>query len=102
MRRYFGNLLRALLNRNPYEAELSEAQSECRKSAKRAADYLNLTENLRKRLTEREMEMSMTAKLYRQRLKECDAKIAELREDLQSTLERLQEAKREIAASLVQ
>ena len=144
MKRYFTNLMVALLGRDPYQMELAQAREECELTAKRVqqleaevaeskekqaddkkriAGYQNLTENLQKRVTGKIIEAARQAEehfaglekvrseckeeiekmrdLCDRRLSERDEKIAGLREDLDDTLERLQQANRALAHDLM-
>ena len=82
MKRYFTNLMVALLGRDPYQMELAQAREECELTAKRVqqleaevaeskekqaddkkriAGYQNLTENLQKRVTGKIIEAARQA-----------------------------------------
>lgn len=137
MKRYFKNLLSALFGNNPYRLALDKATEKCEQTAnslrqlevteadhmKRIAGYQNLIENLRKRVTEKDItldnktkehfaeidkikaecrtEIEKMRELCDRRLDERDGKIAALREDLDDTLERLQQANRALAHDLM-
>ena len=102
MKRYFKNLLIALLARNPYREELARMTESYNEEKTRICDYQNLTENLRKRITEKDLAIDDVKSQLRKTIAARELKIAELREDLNATLKILQEAKSEIAANLVQ
>lgn len=127
--KYLKNLLIALLGRNPYLLELEQTREEymltasrvqqletalCEYGEKQAADkkridsLQNLTEILRKRITEKDAELHRQAgssqeeltrmrDFYDKSINERDEKIAVLREELDDALERLQKANHALA-----
>ena len=125
MKIYLRNLLIAIFGRNPYRMELDYVRNEYNQAAerigqleqkeeeycakliadkKRIAGYQNLTENLRDRITEKDGELYVQRKSYhdelnkmRNDIRERDEKIAALKEDLDDTLERLQQSNHKIA-----
>lgn len=151
MKRYFKNLLIALFARDPYRQELDELREAYDLTAKRVGEldelrykleakmaatesrvrsFENLTENLRKRVMDKDIlltqltadhrkqvnqmtiekaaavnvikaKMQKQADDYEERMSERDAKIEALRDDLNTTLERLQDANRALGHDLV-
>ena len=131
--RYLKNLLRALAGHNPFWLELDEQQrlhreaeakvqaqdAELRaaKESQKAAEeqvgsYQNLTENLRKRITEKEIENDRQRRDYTQAVntlreqhrlqrEELEQKNQELRDDLQATLEQLQRVNKDIGREMM-
>ena len=126
MKRYLRNLMKALLGINPYRQKIKQAMAEYGLTARniqqfvaagveckekltaereRIASYQNLTENLRQRITEKDIEIHRLTMDYQQELnkmrslydkdiKERDERIAELRKDLDNTLNLLRNATR--------
>lgn len=124
MKRYLRNLKKALLGINPYRQKIKQAMAEYGLTARniqqfvaagveckekltaereRVASYQNLTENLRQRITEKDIEIhrltmdyqqeiNRMRSLYDKDIKERDARIAELRKDLDNALNLLQNA----------
>lgn len=124
MKRYLRNLKKALLGINPYRQKIKQAMAEYGLTARniqqfvaagveykekltaereRVASYQNLTENLRQRVTEKDIEIHRQAMNYQQEIakmrnaydkdiKERDERISGLRKELDDTLELLQEA----------
>ena len=143
MKRYFNNLLLALLGRDPYqqeldkvkkeyeltaekvkqlddmrlqfdekmselEAKVSEAEKEVSKAEGKIKDYQNLTENLRRRVTEKDLEIERYKRKlvdrheeFQERMAERDEKIANLRTDLDGTLAQLEKANKLLAKELM-
>lgn len=131
--RYLKNLWKALTCRNPYEEELEEQQrlhseaeakvqaqdAELRVAKKSQAvaeeqvgNYQNLTENLRKRITEKEIENDRQRSDYTQAVntlreqhrlqrEELEQKNQELRDDLQATLDQLQRVNHDIGREMM-
>lgn len=155
MKRYFCNLLIAILGKDPYQEELNKVKLEYDKTAQ-AVEHLrkqyyglldtkaateqdvkrleesvkafqNLTENLRQRITDKDIALDLQAKEYRDRvarmkqewaqteerlkadysakyeekMADRDAKIDALREDLDASLAQLQRANRAMANNLM-
>jgi len=126
MKRYLRNLMKALLGINPYRQKIKQAMAEYGLTARniqqfvaagveckekltaereRIASYQNLTENLRQRITEKnieihrltmdyQQELNKMRSLYDKDIKERDERIAELRKDLDNTLNLLRNATR--------
>ena len=124
MKRYLRNLKKALLGINPCRQKIKQAMAEYGLTARniqqfvaagveykekltaereRVASYQNLTENLRQRVTEKDIEIHRQAMNYQQEIakmrnaydkdiKERDERISGLRKELDDTLELLQEA----------
>ena len=124
MKSYLKNLINALLGINPYRAIMKHAMAEYGLTAsgimqmiavgaqfkedlaverERTVSYQNLTENLRQRITEKDIEIHRQAMNYQQEIakmrnaydkdiKERDERISGLRKELDDTLELLQEA----------
>ncbi len=124
MKRYLRNLKKALLGINPYRRKIKQAMEEYGLTARniqqfvaagveckekltaereRVASYQNLTENLRQRITEKDIEIhrltmdyqqeiNRMRSLYDKDIKERDERIAELRKDLDNALNLLQNA----------
>lgn len=108
-------MLKALLGHNPYRLELEQARKDYdliakteARTSKMADDLHVLTEYLRKVIKEKDIKIHRQAKNYQEELikmrdfygksiEDRDEKIAGLREDLDETLERLQEANRMLA-----
>lgn len=133
IKRYLKNLWIALMGRNPYEEELSEMSTRCERAESFARavgerviamtgekvraemqvrDYQNLTENLRKRITEKEIENDRQGRDYtkavntlreqhRLQREELEQKNQELRDDLQATLEQLQRVNHDIGREMM-
>lgn len=131
--RYLKNLWKGLTGRNPYEEELEEQQrlhreaeakvqaqdAELRaaKKSQKAAEeqvgsYQNLTENLRKRITEKEIENDRQRRDYtkavitlreqhRLQREELEQKNQELRDDLEATLKQLQCVNKDIGREMM-
>lgn len=131
--RYLKNLWKALTGRNPYEEELEEQQrlhreaeakvqaqdAELRaaKKSQKAAEeqvgsYQNLTENLRKRITEKEIFIDQQRRDYtkavntlreqhRIQREELEQKNQELRDDLEATLKQLQCVNKDIGREMM-
>lgn len=104
MRRYFKNLLIALLGRNPYQIELDEVKEKYEAAAENVsslndmyfnllekmdyaekwiADYQRIIENLRERIKEKEEMLSQQDRDYRARIEEYDQKVKKLQKQLQ-------------------
>lgn len=124
MKRYLRNLKKALLGIMPYRQKIKQAMAEYGLTARniqqfvaagveckekltaereRVASYQNLTENLRQRITEKDIEIHRLTMDYQQEIdrmrslydkdiKERDERIAELRKDLDNALNLLQNA----------
>lgn len=124
MKRYLRNLMNALLGINPYRLKIKQAMADYGLTAssieqlvaagaqykedlaverERTVSYQNLTENLRQRITEKDIEIHRQAMNYQQEIakmrnaydkdiKERDERISGLRKELDDTLELLQEA----------
>lgn len=120
MKSYLKNLINALLGINPYRAIMKHAMAEYGLTAssimqmiaagaqykeelavekERIESYQNLTENLRQRITEKDIdihrlqqEFTKMRSLYDKDIKERDERIAELRKDLDNALNLLQNA----------
>lgn len=96
MRRYFKNLLIALLGRNPYQIELDEVKEKYEAAAENVnslndmyykllekmdyaekwiADYQRIIENLRERIKEKEEMLSQQDRDYRASLDEYEKRI---------------------------
>ncbi len=90
MKTYFYRIWLALLGHNPYRPELTKVKSELRKERAHVKDLQQLTENLRSRITDKEIEIS-DLNVYQR----------DLREDLELTLQRLQEVQRGQAYDLM-
>lgn len=99
IRRYFGNLWLALTGRNPHNAESDDQQLK---------DYQNLTENLRKRITEKDMRIDAITRDYsnavitmrkqhKMRVEELETENAQLQEDRDYALNCSQEARKAMA-----
>ena len=133
MKRYLKNLWKALRGRNPYEEELAEIRTRCAQAEATAQsqerqlcdmngekvraelqvrDYQNLTENLRKRITEKEIENDRQRRDYTQAVntlreqhrlqrEELEQKNQELRDDLEDTLEQLQRVNKDIGREMM-
>lgn len=133
IKRYLKNLWIALTGRNPYEEELSEVSTRCAQAEATAQsqerqlcgmngekvraelqvrDYQNLTENLRKRITEKEIENDRQRRDYtkavntlreqhRMQFEELEQKNQELRDDLEATLEQLQRVNHDIGREMM-
>jgi len=133
MKRYLKNLWKALRGRNPYEEELTEIRTQCAQAEATAQsqerqlcdmngekvraelqvrDYQNLTENLRKRITEKEIENDRQRRDYTQAVntlreqhrlqrEELEQKNQELRDDLDDTLEQLQRVNKDIGREML-
>ena len=105
MKRYLRNLLFALLGKNPYWLELHNAEKKLQiMTGNEILNYQNLTENLRRRVVEKDADLHKQAETFRKEfykvrncINERDAKIAGLREDLEDTLKRLQKSNHTIA-----
>jgi chromosome segregation ATPase len=129
MKGYLRNLMKALLGINPYRQKIKQAMAEYGLTARniqqfvaagveckekltaereRVASYQNLTENLRQRITEKDIEIHRQAMNYQQEIakmrnaydkdiKERDERISGLRKELDDTLELLQEATNALA-----
>ena len=124
MKGYLRNLMKALLGINPYRQKIKQAMAEYGLTARniqkfvaagveckekltaereRVASYQNLTENLRQRITEKDIEIhrltmdyqqeiNKMRSLYDKDIKERDERIAELHKDLDNTLNLLRNA----------
>ena len=124
MKRYLRNLKKVLLGIMPYRQKIKQAMAEYGLTARniqqfvaagveckekltaereRVASYQNLTENLRQRITEKDIEIhrltmdyqqeiNRMRSLYDKDIKERDERIAELRKDLDNALNLLQNA----------
>ena len=124
MKRYLKNLMNALLGINPYRLKIKQAMADYGLTAssieqlvaagaqykedlaverERTVSYQNLTENLRQRITEKDIEIHRQAMNHQQEIakmrnaydkdiKERDERISGLRKELDDTLELLQEA----------
>ena len=124
MKRYLKNLTNALLGINPYRLKIKQAMADYGLTVssieqlvaagaqykedlaverERTVSYQNLTENLRQRITEKDIEIHRQAMNYQQEIakmrnaydkdiKERDERISGLRKELDDTLELLQEA----------
>ncbi|MBO4499165.1 MAG: hypothetical protein J5732_02800 [Bacteroidaceae bacterium] len=129
MKRYLKNLMKALLGIDPYRLKIKQAMADygltvssiqqfiaagvqCKEELaverERIVSYQNLTENLRQRITEKDIEIHRQAMNYQQEfakmrntydkdIKERDERIAGLRKDLDDTLELLQNATHALA-----
>lgn len=112
--------MKALLGINPYRQKIKQAMAEYGLTARniqqfvaagveckekltaereRVASYQNLTENLRQRITEKDIdihrlqqEFTKMRSLYDKDIKDRDERIAELRKDLDNTLNLLRNA----------
>lgn len=132
-KRYLKNLLRALLGHNPFRQELEEQHrlrreaeakvqaqdivlreiKRCVKKAERQVlDYQSLTENLRQRITDKDMTLDQQKRDYNQAIgtmreqhrlqrEKLEQKNQELREDLEATLEQLQKANNTIGKDIM-
>lgn len=124
MKRYLRNLMNALLGIDPYRLKIKQAMADYGLTAssierlvaagaqykedlaverERTVSYQNLTENLRQRITEKDIEIHRQAMNYQQEIakmrnaydkdiKERDERISGLRKELDDTLKLLQEA----------
>lgn len=90
MKTYFYRIWLALLGHNPYRPELTKVKSELRKERAHVKDLQQLTENLRSRITDKEIERA-----------DMDRYVRDLREDLELTEQRLQEVQRRMAFDLM-
>lgn len=90
MRIYFYRIWLALRGRNPYRPELIEAKRNYKKERAHARDLQQLTENLRKRITDKDIE-----------IEDQEVEIRGLREDLELTLQRLQDVQKAQAHELI-
>lgn len=96
MKQYFKNLFLALIGCNPFELQLDEMRTYYQKTAERVteldemyhklqealskkektiSDYQNLTENLRSRITEKDVEYERMKKHYQERIKQYTEEI---------------------------
>lgn len=132
-KRYLKNLLRALVGHNPFRQELEEQHrlhreaeakvqaqdivlremKRCVKKAERQVlDYQSLTENLRQRITDKDMTLDQQKRDYNQAIgtmreqhrlqcEELEQKNQELRDDLEATLEQLQKANNTIGKDIM-
>jgi predicted nucleic acid-binding Zn-ribbon protein len=96
MRRYFRNLLMALLGRNPFQIELNEVKENLVSAAENVSmlndmyfklqekmvaaekwliDYQSLVENLRERIKDKDEQLSQQARDYRTSLAEYEKRI---------------------------
>ena len=119
MKRYLRNLMNALLGINPYRLKIKQAMADYGLTAssieqlvaagaqykedlaverERTVSYQNLTENLRQRITEKDIEIHRQAMNYQQEIakmrnaydkdiKERDERISGLRKELDDTLD---------------
>ena len=133
IKRYLKNLWIALADRNPYEEELSEISTRCAQAEATAQsqeqqlcsmngekvraellvrDYQKLTENLRRRITDKEIENGRQRRDYtkavntlreqhRMQREELEQKNQELRDDLQASLEELQHVNHDIGREMM-
>ena len=133
IKRYLKNLWIALMGRNPYEEELSEISTRCAQAESTAQsqerqlrgmdadrvraemqvrDYQNLTENLRKRITDKDIALDQQKRDYNQAVstmreqhrlqrEELEQKNQELRDDLETTLEQLQRVNHDIGREMM-
>lgn len=87
MKKYFHSVFLAIIGRNPFLKELKKVEKELEKERTHARDLQQLTENLRSRITDKDIEIE-------------DMRVEErgLREDLNVTLEKLQVANRAVAS----
>lgn len=124
MKRYLRNLMNALLGTDPYRLKIKQAMADygltassieqlvaagaqCKEDLaverERTVSYQNLTENLRQRISEKDIEIHRQAMNYQQEIakmrnaydkdiKERDERISGLRKELDDTQELLQEA----------
>ena len=129
MKRYLKNLTNALLGINPYRLKIKQAMADYGLTVssieqlvaagaqykedlaverERTVSYQNLTENLRQRITEKDIEIHRQAMNYQQEIakmrnaydkdiKERDERISGLRKDLDDTLKLLQKATHALA-----
>ena len=110
MRRYFKNLLIALMGRNPYQIELDELREHYEKAAervnelnefyfkmvekmdktkKRMNDYQTLIENLRNRLAEKETENEQQGADFRERMERMKADYQKRIDEYNKTINKL-------------
>ena len=133
LKRYLKNLWIALMGRNPYEEELSEVRTRCAqaeataqsqerqlcgmnadrvKAEQQVQSYQNLTENLRKRITEKEIEndlhkhdytqaVNTLREQYRMQREELEQRNQELRDDLQTKMDQLQRVNHDIGREMM-
>ena len=82
MKRYFQNHWTALLGRNPYQRELDRVTVDCTtlvaQKNRELTGYQTLVENLRYRLTEKDMLMERLKKDYQERIGWYNARMDEL------------------------
>ena len=110
MRRYFKNLLIALMGRNPYQIELDELREHYEKAAERVNelndfyfkmvekmdqtkrrmnDYQTLIENLRNRLAEKETENEQQGADFRERMERMKADYQKRIDEYNKTIKKL-------------
>ena len=84
--KYFQRVFLAIIGRNPFLQELKKVENELKKERTHARDLQQLTENLRSRITDMDIEIE-------------DMRVEQrgLREDLNTTLEKLQAASHAVA-----
>lgn len=90
MRRYFKNLIRAVLNINPYKAELDELRDHYEKAAENVQLLDGLYEKAAGQMTATEKMMGSLQALVenlRQRIDEKDELMKRMKEDYQARIE---------------
>lgn len=109
LKRYLKNLLLALVGQNPFRRELEE---ENRLRIEETRNYQNLTENLRQRITDKDIALDQQKRDYNQAVitmreqhrlqrEELEQKNQELRDDLEATLEQLQRVNHDIGREMM-